>query len=1122
LTRLVRRGGQKPVKTAIKGVARWAKLPSSIVAVSATLLFAMPSFAQHQGQLFAAKEEGYARLILSFPGLDVLPPYIMRIENGVLSLEFTDEISVILPDIGVTLPEYVSVARVDPNGKGLRLGLRSAFNFNRMEAGEQLFIDLLPQDWQGMPPPLPPEVIAELADRARLAAIRAERDRKARYVAELDPKANVRVGRNPTFMRVQFDWTVPTEAKFVQNGANSTIEFEWPVEVDVRDLARNLPEEIAAISSRVTPDGSTISVTMAEGITPRFYETSPKQYVLDVDIDGIALPSYTVSSLGAEAEENTSIAATPSGPEAAQVDKLFPESSAKAITPIINVLGSTVRVVFPFEQDTPAAVFRRGDTVWMLFDTATSVTAPNQSDVLNQLTSEFAVLSSGDAQVVRVELSEDRLATLGSEGMAWVLSLGDIMLMPTEPIEIGRRRDIEGDFEMVANIARPARIHDFRDPLIGDNLKIITAYPPARGVTRNLEYVDFTALRSVHGFVVKPNLAELNIALENELAVISAPGGLSVSSIDAPRAKEGSLSELMRGSYVDLVSFERKDFGSYNRRLNDLQAQAADGEGKVRDQARLQLAQFYVANRFPQESIGVLETLENDLTDKDMIRSIRVTRAIAETLAHRPKDALAILSQPSISQDIDALFWRTIARTFAEDYKGARADALESNAIADNYPVWVRNGYFLAATQSAIEVNDLTMAERFIDSVVYSELTKNDASQYQLLSARIDEGRGRVVEALDTYGQVIAADVRPTRAEAVYRTMKLLDGQGNLDLAKATNTLSAEAMLWRGNSLEADMQTLLADLYFRDGDYRLGFETVRQTVANYPDSGPISELRKTAEITFADLYLNGIAEGLEPVDALSLYYDFRELTPPGPRGDEMIRNLARRLVRVDLLEQAAELLQYQVDNRLKGAAKTQIATDLAVIYLADRKAQEALRVLNNTNLPDLPEALQRQRKVVEARALIDVGRFELALDLLRDMDGTDTALLRIDAHWKAKRYDQASEMLEALYGDVEGPAFDQNARLGMVKAAVGYALANDSFGLSRLRSKFGDTMVVTPEWPMFDLVTSQISITSLEFKTVAAQVSGIEGINAFLSAYRQTYGGDGALAPDNAKDPTAG
>lgn len=153
--------------------------------------------------------------------------------------------------------------------------------------------------------------------------------------------------------------------------------------------------------------------------------------------------------------------------------------------------------------------------------------------------------------------------------------------------------------------------------------------------------------------------------------------------------------------------------------------------------------------------------------------------------------------------------------------------------------------------------------------------------------------------------------------------------------------------------------------------------------------------------------------------------------------------------------------------------------------------------------------------------MIDGGRNQLGLDLIRDLDGRDVTLLRIDAHWKARRYNQAAEMIEALYSDsATKSALSQPARMGVIRAGVGFVLANDKLGLSRLRSKFGDAMVTSPEWPMFDLVTSNIKVTSLEFKTVASQVSGVDEINSFLASYRETYGADGALAPIVASDAT--
>src|ERR1043166_962460 len=109
----------------------------------------------------------------------------------------------------------------------------------------------------------------------------------------------------------------------------------------------------------------------------------------------------------------------------------------------------------------------------------------------------------------------------------------------------------------------------------------------------------------------------------------------------------------------------------------------------------------------------------------------------------------------------------------------------------------------------------------------------------------------------------------------------------------------------------------------------------------HADSDLVRRIRDEAAATFEALFLGGKADALPPVEALSLFYDFRAPPPVGRRGDEMIRRLADRLVSVDLLDQAAALLQHQVDHRLQGAARAQIAGRLAVIYLLGRKPDPA-------------------------------------------------------------------------------------------------------------------------------------------------------------------------------------
>jgi len=136
------------------------------------------------------------------------------------------------------------------------------------------------------------------------------------------------------------------------------------------------------------------------------------------------------------------------------------------------------------------------------------------------------------------------------------------------------------------------------------------------------------------------------------------------------------------------------------------------------------------------------------------------------------------------------------------------------------------------------------------------------------------------------------------------------------------------------------------------------------------------------------------------------------------------------------------------------------------------------------------------------------------LELLATLEGADADLLRIDAHWRGKRYREAGELLEGLYSAQAGnEAAQLEGRGNLIKAAVAYALASDEIGLTRLRAKFSTMMANVPEWPIFDFVTSKSAPSSYQFRAIAREIAGVDSLNAFLAAYRDRYGEEDALVP---------
>jgi hypothetical protein len=129
----------------------------------------------------------------------------------------------------------------------------------------------------------------------------------------------------------------------------------------------------------------------------------------------------------------------------------------------------------------------------------------------------------------------------------------------------------------------------------------------------------------------------------------------------------------------------------------------------------------------------------------------------------------------------------------------------------------------------------------------------------------------------------------------------------------------------------------------------------------------------------------------------------------------MIAALADRLVKVDLLDRAGDLLERQVKTRLSGADKVKAGTRLAAVRLLDEKPDGALRALGETENPDAtaPE-LQAQRQRLRARAMFDTGDTLKGLGLITNDASLEGLWLKSDMFWKLREWPSAADALGQL------------------------------------------------------------------------------------------------------------
>src|SRR6185295_11443927 len=229
---------------------------------------------------------------------------------------------------------------------------------------------------------------------------------------------------------------------------------------------------------------------------------------------------------------------------------------------------------------------------------------------------------------------------------------------------------------------------------------------------------------------------------------------------------------------------------------------------------------------------------------------------------------------------------------------------------------------------------------------------------------------------------------------------------------------------------------------------------------------------------------------------------------------------------IDLLDQAAELLQYQVDKRLEGAARAQVAARLAMVYLTNRKPDRAITALRLTRIADLSGELRQQRLLLEARAQSDVGRHDLALDIISNIGGREAIRLRSDIYWASRQWREAAEQIELYYADRwrDFRPLNPAEKSDVIRAVVGYALAEDAIGLAHFREKYAPLMSGEADRFAFE-TASRPNGSGAESAQIAKMAASGDTLDAFLRKRKTRFPDMSSrtpLLPETAKgDPIA-
>jgi hypothetical protein len=151
--------------------------------------------------------------------------------------------------------------------------------------------------------------------------------------------------------------------------------------------------------------------------------------------------------------------------------------------------------------------------------------------------------------------------------------------------------------------------------------------------------------------------------------------------------------------------------------------------------------------------------------------------------------------------------------------------------------------------------------------------------------------------------------------------------------------------------------------------------------------------------------------------------------------------------------------------------------------------------------------LRNQRLLIEARAQSEVGRPDVALEMIANLQGREVERLRADVLWKARRWRDAGEQIEKYYGERwrDFAPLTEPERADVMRAAISYALGEDALGLDRFRTKYAPKMSDGADRGAFAVVTGPFNTTAPEFAEIARVIASTDTLDAFLRDIRAKY-----------------
>ncbi len=770
------------------------------------------------------------------------------------------------------------------------------------------------------------------------------------------------------------------------------------------------------------------------------------------------------------------------------------QNAANNVVPIemkyIMGIEDKILIQFQWPVAANAAVYTRGNYLWIAFDQRCDFNVKNDTSISSP------ILYKSEENLSLFGIKIDGLQKKYTNIMAniqnnfWDISLGteksknnEIVVLPkpyASPLP-------KVDLKFTGDIGKVLQI---QDPILSDEIIVIPIAKSKFGISNQRKFIDFRILESAQGVVIKKNIDNIITEVKKDTVsiisddkrplMISVKNKNAVQNIENTEFNRKATSKqatAVKKSIASLMSVYISN-SSFITPLIDFQHNILSEDNlEKRSVIRRNFAAFMLSNGFFQEARIILNSDSgNDNYIDVFLKSLTLFFEEKNQESYDLLKSIDLIDVPTHHHQ-EILFWQTLLNSivnikygvdFIEKVDLKDVFLQEEDSFLSEYPDYLRIQIGFAIASQCLHKKNIPDAKSILKFLENIQMDKRSQNHINMLYGQLHSMNANLSEAVKKWDLCIEdSDDAFHRSSCIYMKYNDLYSAKKISLSDYKAQLENASIIWQGGDFERDTLKMLGDATHAAGDYVSALRYWKRIAQYYPYSAQSINLTSNIGETFIKLFTSKLDDNISNMQAVALFYEFEHLVPIGAIGDEIVIKFTDHLVALDLLDRAAHILSYQVNNRLKGYKREEVINSLASIYIKMNRPSDAIDAIRKGDLyEELPLDLRLNRRYIHAEALRLNHEYDKAILLLEKEEGDYADKARAEVYWDIKDWKNFNNAVEPQIYELRADPkalLDANVIKNIIRLIISYSMIKEYDLMEKLISDFSPRILAFNE-----------------------------------------------------------